>query len=1366
MPVKTNTFKDGLQMSFHPLNGSIYESSWTSALNATLNTDNGNLNMIQQDLGNGRVEMAYLPNGYIPLGCRELGGIIYIVSYNPFTGKGQIGSFPSPERNITSTDVGVGDVHVTQDDFFDGDRVITTNERVYPIGENFILRPGDEFLNYINYDSVGDNGEKVVDCEQFLSRDDKLRLMRIRLFAKTKGGVLTDITDKIKKVWNIDEDPFSDPDLPFVIGDNLPDINEYISGFNRNESPYVVWTENYSGELVASIELEVVDKCDIVVESELSDGSQDVCEITFTPYVDETHESLWKNGVYEKNNKLYVDEVQGYDSIHRGGLMVKTRLEDENGNYEDDFSTAYFEADENGDIVAKMSVDQFRDSDMHYLRYEVTPYMYFGPVDSLTVVGVIDLMKVNSGLYDVTKWRYYNGDEEGTYTTKLDVHVDYYPKKGYSIDFVSLKFYDLISGDTDGFLITPYDIPQVANFAKMSDFSFNMTSMDGLDMDRVYLVELIIEEYDGNGIRNNQRDSNEDRLKRLFTLNTSTMYNDEYNSVINFNTLPPKASARLSVSTVRNESESSIEANVLCDDNVYSKFNEPFSASELTRGNSMYNRVTDVSDVITDITVRYDLFKIEKDNEYSPELVFSRSEYEISGNRGVRLVGDTKSTYYKNMVVKGVPDTSDYRSAWYSLEYDSQNKTVTRIANAPVTLYGDNSTKDIDIDYKMVSMTSSEMAKVFWGSEIYKPGSVDRTIKWDEAKSGLSSHDDEYFPSQIIFYSNSGNSWSNHGNMNTKKTDLIIVRPNMDNAAVSDGTVSFMKVTSDIDGNAAEAKYAINCITGSSRITVSYPDTIESYDYDSKFLSEGWIGWNRVKQEVKGSVVLMCAMDRIYKSTSDYNSIHLINRDSKFTLDKYHFVMSGNNHAHHDSVMEKHSFLGHDGSQYMSFDSAGEGLTPVVWAESSSPISGFMTYIDEIMKLRKPDGYYDAEFSGGTERVFDGCFFMFKTGPSTFAADYNIFPSGLRYDVPLHYGNRTPYAVSYLNGRDNVVTSSRRNDRMMSWDASTCLIGRNISHEADFGQPVFKLFEPIYVAHKLDTRMHTTYYGLENLSYHEYNKISWKSGYKLEQNDDVAGNVYWNGEGRRTSLISEAEDAFGSSLSEWTNRNLVITDSTLTTANGTLSVDSGESLVLSVDSPSVRILINLCTYADTNIVYQTDSGIQVADSDGQAYSENRIYLLNNGVLDNVTGRTDAVNSVSVTYSYSINVTKYVTSYSIYNGGDNFGVVSSSPVTELDSGDVTREVFFVPSRWTAGSNGLTFVPGNSMHANVTFNALAYGGGDYNTDSSHNREIAKLEDYVSHRLRNTDMADIKAPTRNYDAQFFMGKSLKMYNILGRP
>jgi hypothetical protein len=57
-------------------------------------------------MGNGRVETARLPEGYIPVGSCEFGDIIYIVSYNPMLNKSQIGCFPSPERNISSEETG------------------------------------------------------------------------------------------------------------------------------------------------------------------------------------------------------------------------------------------------------------------------------------------------------------------------------------------------------------------------------------------------------------------------------------------------------------------------------------------------------------------------------------------------------------------------------------------------------------------------------------------------------------------------------------------------------------------------------------------------------------------------------------------------------------------------------------------------------------------------------------------------------------------------------------------------------------------------------------------------------------------------------------------------------------------------------------------------------------------------------------------------------------------------------------------------------------------------------------------------------------------------------------------------------------
>ena len=80
-----NTFGEGIIMDLNPL--TTPSNVLTNALNATIITDNGDEFVLQNDMGNGRVETAYLPEGYIPVGTCEFGDIIYIASYNPLTNK-------------------------------------------------------------------------------------------------------------------------------------------------------------------------------------------------------------------------------------------------------------------------------------------------------------------------------------------------------------------------------------------------------------------------------------------------------------------------------------------------------------------------------------------------------------------------------------------------------------------------------------------------------------------------------------------------------------------------------------------------------------------------------------------------------------------------------------------------------------------------------------------------------------------------------------------------------------------------------------------------------------------------------------------------------------------------------------------------------------------------------------------------------------------------------------------------------------------------------------------------------------------------------------------------------------------------------
>ncbi len=145
----TNKFTKGLVMDFSPEN--TKNEVLTHALNATLLTFNGNELSLQNDMGNARVETAFLPDGYIPVGTCEYGGIVYVVSYNPLEDKSQIGCFPSPERNISNKELGISDAKIAKDYFqyynedgvFDG---TISNMSQYVLLRDSNLNPGDKFI--------------------------------------------------------------------------------------------------------------------------------------------------------------------------------------------------------------------------------------------------------------------------------------------------------------------------------------------------------------------------------------------------------------------------------------------------------------------------------------------------------------------------------------------------------------------------------------------------------------------------------------------------------------------------------------------------------------------------------------------------------------------------------------------------------------------------------------------------------------------------------------------------------------------------------------------------------------------------------------------------------------------------------------------------------------------------------------------------------------------------------------------------------------------------------------------------------------------------------------------------------------------
>ena len=255
-----NSFQGGLVMDLAP--ETTPNKVLTSALNATLVTFNGNEMQLQNDMGNGRVETARLPEGYIPVGTCEFGDIIYIVSYNPLTNKSQIGCFPSPERNISSEEIGNTGQSLSADDFqvlVDGKPTgeLKTSSVKKILYQNK-LNPGDKFVIYdtnnkiLSETHITDIGNTSHTYGSFP------KWLKIHVIAIEDSGKINYLDSSIK--W-YKSGELNNPSDYFIRtskneDSNKPDIDSYR---NLLSSGYSVFQSKISGKLALLIELEKIE---------------------------------------------------------------------------------------------------------------------------------------------------------------------------------------------------------------------------------------------------------------------------------------------------------------------------------------------------------------------------------------------------------------------------------------------------------------------------------------------------------------------------------------------------------------------------------------------------------------------------------------------------------------------------------------------------------------------------------------------------------------------------------------------------------------------------------------------------------------------------------------------------------------------------------------------------------------------------------------------------------------------------------------------------------------------------------------------------------------------------------------------------
>ena len=270
-----STFSGGLIMDLAP--ATTPNTVLTSALNATLVTFNGNEMQLQNDMGNGRVETARLPEGYIPVGTCEFGDIIYIVSYNPLTNKSQIGCFPSPERNISSEEVGSTGQTLSFTDF----QEIELDQQGNPIKKEVDAQGNpiqDESKKYILTGKLKTNSVKKIIYNNKLNPGDKFIIYdkSMKIYGESHISDMGNISHvygsfpkwlKIHVVAIEDSGKINYLDSTlrwyneyFIAqskenNQNIPDIDSYR---NLLSSGYSVFQSKISGKLALLVELEKI----------------------------------------------------------------------------------------------------------------------------------------------------------------------------------------------------------------------------------------------------------------------------------------------------------------------------------------------------------------------------------------------------------------------------------------------------------------------------------------------------------------------------------------------------------------------------------------------------------------------------------------------------------------------------------------------------------------------------------------------------------------------------------------------------------------------------------------------------------------------------------------------------------------------------------------------------------------------------------------------------------------------------------------------------------------------------------------------------------------------------------------------------
>ena len=342
-----NTFGEGLIMDLHPL--TTPSNVLTNCLNGTIITYNGNEFVLQNDMGNGEVHTAYLDKGYVPVGMKEHGGIIYVAAHNPITGKSQIGSFPSPQQLYEGEDLNVTPIRFNFNEFITMKGTVPYIELEYYKQKLFqvnnsdevkIFHPGDRFVIVTN--SIDATIKEAINKGA----------IKLRLGVINSSGSIDYIDEKNLKIYS--------NGLWIYENSNTPMLDVI-----KSKELVQVFSAKSSGALILVVELKTFDTFNLIRKYSCNDDTK-VISVEFSG---ET------TGVFKGTTKNNPDEV---------GLI------------EADSSTVKSTITKSGKTGKT--------------QYKIMPACPYGVLERMAKSGTIDFDAIRTNSEVLGEWRFYVTD--------------------------------------------------------------------------------------------------------------------------------------------------------------------------------------------------------------------------------------------------------------------------------------------------------------------------------------------------------------------------------------------------------------------------------------------------------------------------------------------------------------------------------------------------------------------------------------------------------------------------------------------------------------------------------------------------------------------------------------------------------------------------------------------------------------------------------------------------------------------------------------------------------------------------------------------------------------------------------------------